>query len=609
MKFSPPAAIRWAQSITSSPPVVPEVLRSKVSVFVDLFKKSEQVKRKPIPFAAAPRSCKSSPPLPSPSTAPLPRQNAADRHRYGARSHRCHQAITLFIDPRPGHRPEKVQAFASFSDKYSTWRGQPLQLDSIADTAVFRSYTATRLTEKELLDHADWDIVRKVRIPPICGGMLAAPSPAAMARASASSTSATATMASFTADDESIAVQLAQMASIAVENSPLRRRTRSQPHQGRIPLHPLARTAHAAQRHHRLDTVLQMEKPQGEMAHGLEVIERNARAQTKLIEDLLDVSRISSGKLKLNLEIVTLASIIDAAVECRQTRRRRREVQLEVEAAPRSPSASSPTRTACSRSSGTFSPTPSNSPPPRAVSIDSTQEGARYQIRVTDTGLGSLPILSPTSSIASARPTALPPARTAAWASASPSSAISSNSTAAPSRADSRGEGLGSVFTVTLPIATSIVIPDRPARDSHAGRNGHPRPDLKGMRILVVDDAPDALEIVATILRRERADVTTASSAAEARRLLPEFKPDLLISDIAMPDEDGLSFIQSVRAMSPESGGTTPAIALTAYAREEDRPQASPPASRPISPSPSNTTNSSPSPPNSPCQPPSPLQS
>src|SRR6185436_13773423 len=85
-----------------------------------------------------------------------------------------HQAITLFLDPRPGQRP-KVQAYTSYSEKYSQWRQQTLNVDALASTMVFRSHTATRLTETELHEHPDWEFVKQLRVPPITGGMLAAP--------------------------------------------------------------------------------------------------------------------------------------------------------------------------------------------------------------------------------------------------------------------------------------------------------------------------------------------------------------------------------------------------------------------------------------------------
>src|SRR3954447_22302692 len=158
-------------------PVVPEVLRSKVSVFVDLFKKTEQVRRQAETLrrraTQMQRLAAASVAINSALSIDRMLQTVTDTAREVVGSH---QAITLFIDPRPGGpRQRTTVATASYSDRYAEWRNQPLQLEPIAETAVFRSYTATRLTEPELLGPPDWEIVRKLRIPPIRGGMLAAP--------------------------------------------------------------------------------------------------------------------------------------------------------------------------------------------------------------------------------------------------------------------------------------------------------------------------------------------------------------------------------------------------------------------------------------------------
>ena len=155
-------------------PVGPEVLKTKVMVFVDLFKKTEQVRRQAesLRRRASQMQILAAAAVAMSGNLSLERmlQTVSDtaRDALGA-----HQAITVFIDPRPGK--QKVQTTASYSEKYADWRGQPLALDAIVDTAVFRSYTATRLSEAELLEHPDWEIVQKVRVPPIRGGMLAAP--------------------------------------------------------------------------------------------------------------------------------------------------------------------------------------------------------------------------------------------------------------------------------------------------------------------------------------------------------------------------------------------------------------------------------------------------
>ena len=99
-------------------------------------------------------------------------------------------------------------------------------------------------------------------------------------------------------------------------------------------------------------------------------------------------------------------------------------------------------------------------------------------------------------------------------------------------------------------------------------------PELAGLRVLVVDDEDDARDLLATVLRSCGSEVTTASSAAEAVAVVKTLKPELLVSDIEMPVEDGYSLITKIRALKPEDGGQTPAIALTAHARVEDRMRA-----------------------------------
>src|SRR5688500_7247067 len=198
-------------------PVVPEVLKTKVMVFVDLFKKTEQVRRQAesLRRRASQMQILAAAAVAMSGNLSVEKmlQTVSDtaRDALGA-----HQAITVFIDPRPGK--QRVQTTASYSEKYADWRDQPLQLDAIVDTAVFRSYTATRLSEAELLEHPDWELVQRVRVPPVRGGILAAPLTGRDGKrlgviyvCDRGGDGAS----GFTADDESIAVQLAQMASIA----------------------------------------------------------------------------------------------------------------------------------------------------------------------------------------------------------------------------------------------------------------------------------------------------------------------------------------------------------------------------------------------------------
>jgi len=154
--------------------------------------------------------------------------------------------------------------------------------------------------------------------------------------------------------------------------------------------------------------------------------------------------------------------------------------------------------------------------------------------------------------------------------------------------AESKGEGQGSTFRVNLPVkavrSEGAVAGPQPlaiaenadaTADRSSPRTGtHSGDQLDGVRVLVIDDEPDARELISLILTRGGADVVTAASAAEGLQLLGRIRPDVLVSDIAMPDEDGYALIQCVRQLAAGDGGNTPAIALTAYAREEDRRRA-----------------------------------
>jgi CheY-like chemotaxis protein len=143
-------------------------------------------------------------------------------------------------------------------------------------------------------------------------------------------------------------------------------------------------------------------------------------------------------------------------------------------------------------------------------------------------------------------------------------------------RAESEGEGHGATFTVTLPVAPMRAGGDRAAGPAAgASRPAYGSPErLDGLRVLVVDDERDTLDMLLAGLSQCGAEVTAAASAAEALAALEGGRFDLLISDVGMPDEDGYELLRKVRALPAERGGRIPAVALTAYARTEDRLQA-----------------------------------
>jgi CheY-like chemotaxis protein len=141
--------------------------------------------------------------------------------------------------------------------------------------------------------------------------------------------------------------------------------------------------------------------------------------------------------------------------------------------------------------------------------------------------------------------------------------------------AHSSGLGRGAAFTVNLPMSSTPISTTSPRATQPACTPSPPRqdrsPNLAGIHVLLVDDEKDARDLVSEILRRSNAEVSAAASVREARECMARALPDILVCDLAMPEEDGYSLIRTMRQLPPEHGGQTPAIALTAYAREEDR--------------------------------------
>ena len=143
-------------------------------------------------------------------------------------------------------------------------------------------------------------------------------------------------------------------------------------------------------------------------------------------------------------------------------------------------------------------------------------------------------------------------------------------------KVESEGIGRGATFTVSLPVAplraTSLQRPP-PLRLLSTASFECPR-ELEGAHVLIVDDEPDVRELLAEMLAMCKARITSAASTSEALQLVQDLRPDVIVSDIGMPGEDGYALIQRLRALPQSRGGRTPAIALTAYARFEDRTKA-----------------------------------
>ncbi|HEX8561068.1 MAG TPA: response regulator [Pyrinomonadaceae bacterium] len=315
--------------------------------------------------------------------------------------------------------------------------------------------------------------------------------------------------------------------------------------------------------------------PDGAAAGALETIERNAKAQSQLIDDLLDVSRIITGKLRLDSRPVEIAGIIAAAVDSARPAARAKNIQLGVEMEPMPGpllgDAGRLQQVAWNLLSNAIKFTPEGG----RVSVRLGRAGARAEVTVEDTGQGIaaefLPHVFDRFRQADGTTTRRHGGLGLGLAIARHLVELHGGSI----RADSPGEGRGASFSVSLPLMNAPAGGDgaEAARGagaaSPAGRGG-----LEGLRVLVVDDETDTRELVAFALTASGAEVRTAARAAEALDALGAWAPDVLVSDIGMPDLDGYDFIREVRRREVDSGGLLPAVALTAYAGVEDRRRA-----------------------------------
>lgn len=314
----------------------------------------------------------------------------------------------------------------------------------------------------------------------------------------------------------------------------------------------------------------------------LETIERNARAQAKLIDDLLDMSRILSGRLRLDVQQVQPAEIVEAAMSAAEPAATAKKIRLQCDLDPRTgPMVGDPTRLQqiiWNLLNNAIKFTPSAG----SVSVKLKRRDFALEISVTDTGEGITPEFLPhvfdrfrqqdASTVRRHQGLGLGLAIVKQLVELHGGSV----------EARSAGIGQGSTFVVHLPMAASM--PARPSPGPASPRpaspvNDPPReeaplPSLLGTKVLVVDDDADARELLRSILAQNGASVRTAGSAEEAMQQFHARQPDVLVSDIGMPGRDGYELIREIRSLDEKSGGHVPALALTAFARSDDRRRA-----------------------------------
>ncbi|HEX8846467.1 MAG TPA: PAS domain S-box protein [Pyrinomonadaceae bacterium] len=309
-----------------------------------------------------------------------------------------------------------------------------------------------------------------------------------------------------------------------------------------------------------------------------ETIERNARAQSQLIDDLLDVSRIITGKLRIDVRQIDPNSFVEAAIEAVRPAAEAKGVRVQKIMDTGVVSVSGdPVRlqqVVWNLLSNAIKFTPRGG----RVQVRLERVDSHIEIAVSDTGMGIVPEFLPhvfdRFRQADQRTTRQHGGMGLGLSIVRQLVELHGGTV----RAESPGETQGATFTVLLPVAPVYQTAIEGGRTHPAARNILPSFDpvdrLDGMSVLVVDDEPDTRELLKVGLGQCGADVIVAGSAAEALEAMRSSGPDLLISDIGMPEEDGYDLIRRVRALPDESRRRVPAIALTAYARVEDRMQA-----------------------------------
>jgi PAS domain S-box-containing protein len=301
----------------------------------------------------------------------------------------------------------------------------------------------------------------------------------------------------------------------------------------------------------------------------LDSIERSARTQAQLVEDLLDISRIISGKLRLDVRPVRLATVIDAAIEVIRPAADAKGVELQVildrDVGPVSGDAERLQQVVWNLLSNAVKFTPKDG----RVTVLLERDNEDLRVTVRDTGTGIRPEFLP-HVFERFRQADIGPTR--AHGGLGLGLAIVRHMVEAHGgtvEVESEGEGRGTAFSVRLPLLRPRAPETSDRRDRTRPAND-PFPSLAGVSLLVVDDEPDSNEAVRELLALCGADVRVAGSAKHAREILRRWKPDVLVSDVAMPGEDGYAFIADLRSHNGDAA-QLPALALTAYASRSDK--------------------------------------
>ncbi|HEX5733236.1 MAG TPA: ATP-binding protein [Blastocatellia bacterium] len=381
-------------------------------------------------------------------------------------------------------------------------------------------------------------------------------------------------------DDLALAEDLARRAALAIDNARLYMETQEASrlkddflatvsHELRTPLNAILGWSRML-RTNRFDAET--------ASQALETIERNARAQAQLIEDLLDVSRIITGKLRLDIRPVEPVAVINAAIDAIRPAADAKQVRIETVLDPWAGIVSGDPDRLQQVLWNLLSNAIKFTPKDGSVQIRLERVNSHIEITVSDTGQGIAPEFLP---FVFDRFRQADSALTRAHGGLGLGLAIVRHLVemhGGTVHAESEGEDRGATFTVTLPLRAIVHQEQESPEPQHleasvmtADMSFNCPPDLRGVRVLVVDDEEDARRLLTAVLEQCDANIRTCASVEEALAEIEEWEPDVLVSDIEMPGEDGYALVRKVRELESERGGWLPAVALTAHARAEDR--------------------------------------
>jgi len=314
-----------------------------------------------------------------------------------------------------------------------------------------------------------------------------------------------------------------------------------------------------------------------DLKRGIDVIDRNARAQVRLIDDLLDLNRIMAGKVRLDVKQVSLPDIVQHVVESAELGAKAKGIRIETRLDPDTPPLSADSgrlqQVVWNLLSNAIKFTASGG----RIEVVLQRTGATAVLSVADNGVGIAESFLPRVFDRFAQSDA---STTRRFGGLGLGLAISKQLVelhGGTIRASSAGEGKGATFFVELPLAAAAphaeAAPSEPAAADPSRPQPPPLPTLDGLHILVIDDEADGRELLRRVLADQAATVTAVSSGEDALAELRIIRPDLIVSDIGMPEMDGYQLMRTLRAREA-TGERIPAVALTAFARAEDRKRA-----------------------------------